>query len=118
MDAPWLLPIQNVTGVVALSTNTRRIFVKRGRRYSVISLLFGLMRSTRSLNSPPDQTSPFLSAVASYGQDSGDGACHSLKEFVRVSNMPTRLARFSPNHSRPAASIMPRRGAELRVGVG
>src|SRR5262245_33365540 len=77
MDAAWLFPTQNVAGVVELSMKTRRIFVKRGSRYSTISPVFGLRRSTRSLNSPPDQTSPFLSAVASYGHDSGVGAIHS-----------------------------------------
>ena len=34
IDAPWLLPTQNVTGVVELSTNTRRTLVVRGSRYS------------------------------------------------------------------------------------
>ena len=32
IDAPWLLPAQNVTGVVELSTYTRRILVERGMR--------------------------------------------------------------------------------------
>src|SRR5207247_2486649 len=63
IDAPWLLPTQNVTGVVELSTKTRRTFVSRGRRYSTNSPVLGLRRSTRSLNSPPDQASPFLSAI-------------------------------------------------------
>ena len=31
-EAPWLLPVQNVTGVVELSTNTRLILVLRGNR--------------------------------------------------------------------------------------
>jgi hypothetical protein len=35
MEAPWLLPTQNVTGVVELSTKTLRMFVNRGSRYSV-----------------------------------------------------------------------------------
>ena len=30
IEAPWLLPAQKVTGVVELSTNTRRILVLRG----------------------------------------------------------------------------------------
>jgi hypothetical protein len=30
IEAPWLLPTQNVTGVVELSTNTRRILVNLG----------------------------------------------------------------------------------------
>ena len=32
IEAPWLLPAQKVTGVVELSTKTRRILVLRGRR--------------------------------------------------------------------------------------
>src|SRR5215510_6716123 len=65
IDAPWLLPTQKVGGVVELSTKTRRTFVNRGRRYSTISPLFGLSRRMRSLYSPPDHASPFLSAVTS-----------------------------------------------------
>src|SRR6059058_5549285 len=65
IDAPWLLPTQNVTGVVRLSTNTRRTFVDRGSRYSTNSPLFGFRRRMRSVYSPPDQASPFLSAVTS-----------------------------------------------------
>ena len=30
IEAPWLLPIQNVTGLVELSTNTRRMLVVFG----------------------------------------------------------------------------------------
>ena len=33
IEAPWLEPTQNVTGVVELSTNTRRMLVERGSRY-------------------------------------------------------------------------------------
>src|SRR6266852_3659453 len=65
IDAPWLFPTQNVTGVVELSTNTRRTFVNRGRRYSVNSPVLGSRRCTVSVNSPPDHASPFLSAVTS-----------------------------------------------------
>src|SRR5262245_16281566 len=32
IEAPWLLPVQNVTGLVVLSTNTRRILVVFGSR--------------------------------------------------------------------------------------
>ena len=32
IEAPWLLPAQKVTGVVELSTKTRRMLVLRGRR--------------------------------------------------------------------------------------
>jgi hypothetical protein len=37
IEAPRLLPTQNVGGFVLLSTLTRRMFVDRGRRYSTIS---------------------------------------------------------------------------------
>src|SRR4051794_11149324 len=77
IDAPWLLPTQKVTGVVWLSTNTRRTLVERGRRYSTVAPLAGSRRRIRSLYSPPDQTSPFLSAVTSYGQAPGVGIVHS-----------------------------------------
>src|SRR5258708_37736138 len=69
IDAPWLFPTQNVTGVVELSTNTLRTFVDRGSRYWMNCPLFGFTRRTRSSYSPPVQTSPFLSAVTSYGPD-------------------------------------------------
>src|ERR1051326_5989735 len=118
IDAAWLLPTQKVTGVVELSTNTRRTFVNLGRRYSTISPVSGLRRSTRSLNSPAAQAWPFLSAVTSYGQDSALGASHSWKCSVFVSNIPILLAVFSPNQRRPCESIIPRRGAEAAVGVG
>src|SRR5438874_6511719 len=69
IEAPWLFPTQNVTGFVAFSTKTLRTFVNRGRRYSMIWPVLGSRRKIRSLNSPPDQTSPFLSAVASVRND-------------------------------------------------
>src|SRR5215467_1112706 len=118
IDAPWLLPTQNVGGVVRLSTKTRRIFVNFGSRYSTMAPLFGLRRSTRSVYSPPAQASPFLSEATSYGHDSPDGAIHSSKRPAFVSYMPMRFARFSPNHRRPTPSSMPRRGADAGVGVG
>jgi len=48
IEAPWLLPTQNVTGVVESSTNTRRMLVERGSRYSVIWPDFGSRRATRA----------------------------------------------------------------------
>ena len=93
------------------------MLVNRGSRYSVIASVLGSRRITRSLYSPPAQTSPYLSAVTSYGHDSRVGATHSRNVAVRVSNIPIRSARFSPNHKRACASIMPRRGAEPFVGV-
>src|SRR5207247_1652771 len=41
------------------------MFVNLGSRYSTISPVFAFSRNTRSLNSPPDHASPFLSAVTS-----------------------------------------------------
>ena len=54
-----------LVGTFPLSTNTRRTLVWRGSRYSMNSPVFGSRRRMRSLYSPPDQTSPFLSAVTS-----------------------------------------------------
>src|ERR1700686_3794027 len=102
MEAPWLFPTQNVTGVVELSTNTLRMFVNRGRRYSTNSPVLGFRRCTVSVNSPPDHASPFLSPVTSYGHDPGVGAGHSLNCSVLVSNIPMRSPRFSPHHRRPS----------------
>src|SRR5262249_60748832 len=67
IEAPWLLPTQNVTGFVRLSTNTRRSLVARGSTYSVKWPLDGSKRRMRSVYSPPLHTWPFLSAVTSYG---------------------------------------------------
>src|SRR5262249_41738617 len=116
IDAAWLLPTQNVTGVVLLATQTRRTFVCPGIKYSVKLPVFGSRRTMRSLYSPPDHTSPFLSIVTSYGQPPGVGA-HSRKLCVFVSNMPILSERFSPNHSRSWSSIIPRRGPDPFVGV-
>src|SRR5262249_58257482 len=66
IDAPWLLPTQKVTGVVRLSTKTRRTLVARGRVYSMKRPVAGSSRRMRSLYSPPLQTLPFLSAGTSY----------------------------------------------------
>src|SRR6266850_2497606 len=117
IDAPWLLPTQNVTGVVELSTNTRRMLVDRGNRYSVNSPLSGRSRSTRSVDIDPVHASPFLSTVTSYGADHGVGVGHSLNVSALVSNIPMRLPRYSPNQRRSCASIMPRRGADPAVGM-
>src|ERR1700686_809323 len=117
MEAPWLFPTQNVTGVVELSTNTLRMFVNRGRRYSTNSPVLGFRRCTVLVNSPPDHASPFLSAVTSYGHDPTVGGAHSLNCSVLVSNIPMRSPRFSPNHKRPSRSIIPRAGPDPAVGV-
>src|SRR5262249_56102806 len=65
IEAPWLLPTQNVTGVVELSTNTRRMLVVFGNRYSTNSPVLGFSRDTRSLSIEPVQASPFLSVTTS-----------------------------------------------------
>ena len=61
----WLLPTQNVTGVVVLSTKTRRMLVSRGSRYSTNYPVSGLSRDTRSFSIDPVHTSPFRSIVTS-----------------------------------------------------
>src|SRR5262249_28625944 len=65
IEAPWLLPTQNVTGLVELSTNTRRILVVFGSRYSTNSPVLGFSRETRSLSIEPVKASPFLSLTTS-----------------------------------------------------
>ena len=58
----------------------------------------------RSLYSPPDQTSPFLSAVTSYGQAPGVGARPFLEAFgPRV------------EHPDPIAAVLAEPEAILRV---
>src|SRR5580765_2633514 len=64
IDAPWLLPTQNVGGSVELSTSTRRMLVGCGNRYSIVSPVLLLTRTTRSVDMPPVQISPFLSMTA------------------------------------------------------
>src|SRR5262249_62295722 len=98
IEAPWLLPTQKVTGVVELSTNTRRLLVERGSRYSVNWPVLGSRRVMRSVHMELVHASPFLSTATSYGADHGVGTSHSLKASVLGSNMPMRLAPYSPNH--------------------
>src|SRR5262249_33320196 len=63
----WLLPTQNVTGVVELSTNTVRMFVSDGIRYCTTAPVFGSRRTTRSVCMVEAHSSPFLSKLARYG---------------------------------------------------
>src|SRR5690242_13514519 len=67
IEGPWLLPTQKVTGVVQLSTHTRRTLVFFGRCYSVACPVFGSSRTTRSFAMPAVHSSPFLSGITSYG---------------------------------------------------
>src|SRR5262245_55928695 len=63
----WLLPTQNVTGVVELSTNTVRMLVSPGIRYCTAVPVFGSTRTTRSVYIVDAHNSPFLSKLARYG---------------------------------------------------
>jgi len=65
IDPESLLPTQKVTGVVELSTSTRRTLVERGSRYSVISPDFEFSRTMRSDAMPPSHASSFLSRTTS-----------------------------------------------------
>src|SRR5438128_11701863 len=96
-EAPWLLPTQNVGGVVELSTKTRRMFVCRGSRYSVNVPALGSSRSTRSLSIEPVQASPLLSRATSYGCAHGVDAGHAGQRSAFVANTPTLLPRH-PAH--------------------
>src|SRR6266853_4572229 len=60
----WLLPTQNVTGVVELSTNTVRMLVSDGIRYCTAVPVLGSSRTTRSVCIVDAQISPFLSKLA------------------------------------------------------
>src|SRR5882672_10915934 len=53
IEAPWLLPTQQVTGVVELSTKTRRTLVGRGSRYSTDAPVRGSILRMRSLDIDP-----------------------------------------------------------------
>src|SRR5262245_20552504 len=117
-DAPLLFPTQNVTGVVELSTKTRRTFVLRGSRYSTTSPVLEFSRTMRSVLMLPVQRSPFLSGTTSYGQVHLVGTAHSVNFSLLVSSMATLSPRYSANHRRSCASMWPRRGWESRVGVG
>src|SRR5215510_7249720 len=64
----WLLPTQNVTGVVELSTNTVRMLVSDGIRYCTACPVLGSSRTTRSVLIVEAQSSPFLSKLARYGK--------------------------------------------------
>src|SRR5437762_4219592 len=63
----WLLPTQNVVGVVDLSTNTVRMLVSDGIRYCTAVPVLGSRRTTRSVCIVDAQISPFLSKLARYG---------------------------------------------------
>ena len=113
IDAPWLLPTQKVTGVVELSTNTRRTLVCRGSRYSMNWPVVGIQAQDAVvvLAAGPDV------AVLVDGDVVGPRARRRRAPIpgtspVRVSNIPIRSARFSPNQRRSCASIMPRRGPD------
>src|SRR5207245_3422716 len=63
----WLLPTQNVTGVVVLSTKTVRMLVSEGIRYCTALPVLGSSRTTRSVCIVDAQISPFRSKLARYG---------------------------------------------------
>src|SRR5882757_2858454 len=109
--APWLLPIQSTGRPLVSSTNTRRILVVRGRRYSVISSVLVLSRETWSFDIETLHTSePPLLGTTSYGLHHGVGSLYSFVRAVAGSNMPMVLAAYSENQRRPWSSKRPRRG--------
>src|ERR1700681_2458877 len=65
IEAPWLLPTQNVGRGVVSSTNTRRRLVGFGSRYSIFSPETRFVRRIRSVFMPPLHSSPFLSLTTS-----------------------------------------------------
>src|SRR6187549_23061 len=113
----WLLPTQNVTGVVELSTNTVRMLVSDGIRYCTDLPVLGSSRTTRSVLIVEAQSSPFLSKLARYGYVNG-GRLYSARYFsVLVSNSATLLVRYSVTRMRSWLSICMRRARAFGVGV-
>src|SRR5262249_22257827 len=104
----WLLPTQNVTGVVVLSTNTVRMLVSDGIRYCTAPPLFGSSRTTRSVCIVDAQISPFLSKLARYGYVRG-GRSYTVNFSAFVSNVVTRLPRYSVTTMRSCSSMFMRR---------
>src|SRR5438093_841057 len=90
----WLLPTQNVVGVVELSTNTVRMLVSDGIRYCTALPVLGSSRTTRSVCIVDAQISPFLSKLARYGYVRG-GKSYSVNFSALVSNTATLLPRYS-----------------------
>src|SRR5712672_4789992 len=90
----WLLPTQNVTGVVELSTNTVRMLVSDGIRYCTDLPVLGSSRTTRSVLIVEAQSSPFLSKLARYG-NVYSGRLYSVNFSVLVSNSAALLVRYS-----------------------
>src|SRR3954467_3741133 len=93
------------------------MLVKRGSRYSIGWALFVFTRTMGAFSIEPVHASPFLSSATSYGWVHAVGTCHSLNCSVLVSNIAILLPRYCANQMRSCASIMPRRGPELFVGV-
>src|SRR6266436_4829850 len=90
----WLLPTQNVVGVVDLSTNTVRMLVSDGIRYCTAVPVLGSRRTTRSVCIVETQSSPFRSKLARYGYVRA-GSSSSLNFAALVSNTATLLPRYS-----------------------
>src|SRR6266516_190962 len=100
----WLLPTQNVVGVVELSTNTVRILVSDGIRYCTALPVLGSSRTTRSVCLVDAQISPFLSKLARYGYVRA-GSSYSVNFSVLVSNTATLLPRYSVTVMRSWSSM-------------
>src|SRR3989442_14275236 len=90
----WLLPTQNVVGVVDLSTNTVRMLVSDGIRYCTAFPVLGSRRTTRSVGIVETQSSPFRTKLAPYGYVRA-GTSYSVNFSALVSNTATLLPRYS-----------------------
>src|SRR5882724_6311262 len=113
----WLLPTQNVTGVVELSTNTVRMLVSDGIRYCTALPVLGSSRTTRSVCIVDAQISPFLSKLARYGWVRG-GSSYTVNFSALVSNVVTLLPRYSVTTMRSWSSMFMRRARAFAVGNG
>src|SRR5205823_8348344 len=113
----WLLPTQNVVGVVDLSTNTVRMLVSDGIRYCTAVPVLGSRRTTRSVCIVDAQISPFLSKLARYGYVRA-GSSYSVNFSALVSNTATLLPRYSVTVMRSWSSMFMRRARAFGVGIG
>src|SRR5439155_3915156 len=113
----WLLPTQNVVGVVDLSTNTVRMLVSDGIRYCTAAPVLGSRRTTRSVCIVETQSSPFRSKLARYGYVRA-GSSYSVNFSARVSNTATLLPRYSVTTMWSRASMFMRRPRAFGVGNG
>jgi len=105
-EAPWLLPTQNVTGVVELSTNTLRMFVDLAEDTRELAAL-GSSRAMRSLSIDPSRLRRFC-----LWKHRGVRPRRCMATPEIFASLVSKTAICCRDTHRPAGlwSIMPRRG--------